>query len=390
MSGSGPAEWLASTPSGSDVFFTEGGDLYRFDVEDQKQVQLTQDAGVQGMLGISSDGSYAYFVAKGVLAGENVEGHAPSAGKDNLYEWHEGVPVAYIANLKEGKDESDWRGHAAEGVAEAANGEKSSRVTVDGGTALFSSTERLTEYDNNGWTELYLYDAADAKLTCVSCNPDGRMATTGSYLTREVLAYEAYPTPRTPFLTRNLSDNGSQVFFQTEEALVAKDSNGQSDVYEWEDGRHYLISSGQGNAAAYFADASANGDDVFFFTRQSLVGEDQDENTDLYDARVGGGIAAQNPVVIPPCVGEECHGTIASAPVFGVPASVVYSGASNLAPEPVVSTGPRSGTGSQLAAALRACAKKRSSKKRSACRARAEKRYGHKSAAKKKKISKRR
>ncbi len=387
VSGSGPAEWLASTPSGSEVFYTEGGDLYRFDVESQKRERLTQDAGVQGLLGISSDGSYAYFVAQGVLAGKNAVGHTPSAGAENLYEWHEGatIPITYVADLRGGgvgeTDESDWRRRYSEyqSLAEAGEGEETSRVTPDGDTVLFSSIERLTAYDNDRAFELYLYDAADAKITCVSCNSRGP-ATTGAYLARKG-ENTAYPPSRIPFLTRNLSSDGSRVFFQTEEALVAKDSNGLSDVYEWEEGHLYLISSGQGNAEGYFADASADGDDVFFFTRQPLVSQDQDDNSDVYDARVDGGIAAQNPVAPSPCVGEECNGGIAPAPVFGAPASAVYAGTGNLAPmPPMASSGGGSKASSQLAAALRACAKKSSNRKRSACRARAEKRYAHKSA----------
>ncbi len=393
ISGSGPAEWLASTPSGSEVFYTEDGDVYRFDAESGKQERLTQGAGVQGMLGISSNGSYAYFIAQGVLAGENAEGHSPSEGAENLYEWHEGAPtpIAYIADLRKGHlgDESDWRGLESEssGGFEVGEGEKSSRVTADGETVLFSSVEPVTAYNTNEEAhELYLYDAADAKITCVSCNPL-RPATTGVYLAQKG-QNNTYPLSRAPFLTRNLSSDGRRVFFQTEETLVAKDSNGLSDVYEWEEGHLYLISSGQGDAEGYFADASADGGDVFFFTRQPLVNEDQDNNADVYDARVNGGIAAQNPVVPSPCVGEECHGAIAPAPVFGVPASAVYSGAGNLAPTPAAPSGGGYKTGSQLAAALRACAKKSSSRKRSACRARAERRYAHKSAVRKKVSSK--
>ena len=116
-------------------------------------------------------------------------------------------------------------------------------------------------------------------------------------------------------MTRNLSEDGSRVFFQTQEALVPQDKNGQTDVYEWEregagscehasasfsasnGGCLYLISTGESDKPSYFGDASANGSNVFFFTRQSLVGQDRDENYDIYDARIDGGIAAQNPAI---------------------------------------------------------------------------------------------
>ena len=36
---------------------------------------------------------------------------------------------------------------------------------------------------------------------------------------------------------------------------------------------------------------------MFFFTRQSLVSQDHDDNVDVYDAREDGGMAGQNPPV---------------------------------------------------------------------------------------------
>ena len=108
----------------------------------------------------------------------------------------------------------------------------------------------------------------------------------------------APPTLYPYSLPRDLSADGSRVFFETEEALLAADSNSVMDVYEWEregagscvrdgGGCLYLISSGVSSEPSYFAQASSSGGDVFFFTRQSLVGQDEDELVDLYDAREG-------------------------------------------------------------------------------------------------------
>jgi hypothetical protein len=352
---SGSAEWLAATPDGSSVFFTEGGGLYRWckrvpggePCEDEhkegepvtRQVADTT-ADVQGTLGISNDGSYIYFVARGKgLAGENAEGREPIEGGFNLYEWHTGDSTSqppattYIASLAGTFDESDWRGFEEGASSEPQEGRKSSRVTPKGTALLFASVASLSGYDNAEHIEIYLYDALDAKLMCVSCNPSGRAATASVYLSRLTLQYLAVPPIReNGYSTRNLSESGSRVFFQTEEALVSKDANGLSDVYEWEGGQLYLISSGQGNSLAYFGDASASGNDVFFFTRQPLVAQDQDDNVDLYDARVDGGIAGQNVVPPPPCAGNTCHSGVGPVPVFGTPASAVFSGAGNVSP----------------------------------------------------------
>jgi hypothetical protein len=354
----GPAYWRAATADGSEVFYTEGEDLYRFDVAGETREALTSGAaGVLGTLGISTEnGSYAYFVAGGVLAdNENSNAEKAQAGKANLYEWHSDETI-FVARLSIGSeyDEYDWRGFYRSNLDVApATGEKSSRVIPDGTTVLFGSRARLTSYDNAGEGELYLYDAASGKLTCVSCNPSGAPATSEAYLAGN-LSIVAAPE-RNAFLTRNLSEDGSRVFFQTREALVPQDKNGQTDVYEWEregaggpggcsrssasfsepsGGCLYLISTGESDDPSYFGDASADGSNVFFFTRQSLVGQDRDENDDLYDARVEGGIAAQNPPPPASCTGEGCLGPVDPPTVLDAPASATFSGAGNLKPSP--------------------------------------------------------
>ncbi len=354
----GQAYWRAVTTDGSSVFYTEGEDLYRFDVGSETREALTSGAaGVLGTLGVATEnGSYAYFVATGVLAdNENGNAEKAQAGKANLYEWHDGETI-FITRLstEDRYDEYDWRDfYGSKPGAAPATGEKSSRVTPDGMTVLFASQARLTSYDNADHGELYLYEAASGKLTCVSCNPSGAPATSEAYLVGN-LSIVAAPE-RNAFLTRNLSEDGSRVFFQTQEALVARDKNEQTDVYEWEregaggpdgcssasasfsersGGCLYLISTGESGDPSYFGDASADGSNVFFFTRQSLVGQDRDENDDLYDARVDGGIAAQNPPPPASCTGEGCLGPVDPSPVFGAPSSATFAGAGNLKPPP--------------------------------------------------------
>jgi hypothetical protein len=354
----GPAYWRVATADGSEVFYTEGEDLYRFDVESNTREALTSGtAGVLGTLGIATEnGSYAYFVATGVLAdNESSNKEKAKEGKANLYEWHDGETI-FIAQLGtvDKYDEYDWRNFYSPNLSAApATGEKSSRVTPDGGVVLFTSQAQLAGYDNAGHGELYLYDATSEKLTCVSCDPNGAPATAEVYLAGSPLFGGG--EPRNAFLTRNLSDDGSRVFFQTTEALVPRDKNEQTDVYEWEregeggpdgcsrssasfsersGGCLYLISTGESGYPSYFGDASIDGNNVFFFTRQSLVSQDRDENDDLYDARVEGGIAAQNPPPPASCTGEGCLGPVDPSPVFDAPSNATFAGAGNLKPPP--------------------------------------------------------
>jgi hypothetical protein len=373
----GNAQWRGATFDGSKVFYTEGENpeknLYEYNVETGKRSAITEGAaGVLGVAGISASGSYAYFAAEGALAANENHNQEKAeqgmgrvqGGKTNLYEWHEGAPITFIAKLKydTNGDEADWLGYHASGDSLEPGGYKGSRVSNGGTRLLISSRAQLTSYDNAGYEEIYLYDAPSGELRCVSCNPvgmptefnrEGVPAASNAYLALGVEAAE--PAYRYVFTnTRNLSAEGTRVFFQTGEALLPR-ANAKINVYEWEQegvgsckpeegvesgGCLSLISTGQSTEGSEFLDASENGDNVFFFTRQSLVGQDQDESEDVYDARENGGIAAQNPQPSPqPCAGEACRGSgPVSGPVFGAPYSATFSGSGNLASSPVPPT----------------------------------------------------
>jgi hypothetical protein len=356
-----PAEWRAATPDGSSVFYTEGeripvpggtsvgGGLYRWTKHGSEPEHVTTiaepSAGVLGTLGISDDGTYAYFVAEGEkLAGENTKGEEPIEGRPNLYEWHEEglgtYTYTYIATLARGFDPENWTNYnmVRNGPAE---GFRTAQVTPDGRVLMFMSEEHLTGYESHGSSEIFRYDAADFELACVSCNPLSPNGASGSgtgdsgggaFLSVRPIPMVVQPPRRErPFAMYNMSEDGQRIFFETEESLVPQDKNDLMDVYEWENGHLYLISCGCGEEA-YLGGASASGRDVFFFTRQPLVAQDQDENFDLYDARENGGIPGQNEVAPSPCAKEEtCRGAIAAPSSFAIPASAVFSGAGDVA-----------------------------------------------------------
>jgi hypothetical protein len=152
------------------------------------------------------------------------------------------------------------------------------------------------------------------------------------------------PASVAPIVTHNLSSSGDQFFFQTTDALLPADTNGLSDVYEWEadgagscqssaedGGCIYLISTGTSTEPSQIADSSPSGDDVFFLTEQPLVGQDEDALIDVYDARVGGGLASQNPQRPPECAGEACKGASTQAPAAKGAGSAVFQGPGNAA-----------------------------------------------------------
>jgi hypothetical protein len=361
--GPGPAMWRAATADGSQVIYSEGAgadaNLYRFTVEGEKREALTSGAaGVLGVMGIGGDGAYVYFAAEGVLA------PGALAGAGNLYLFHEGQ-ISFIADEGRGnlasklgellepfESEAVWTaGHddLPQGVPVGpAEGLRSASVSADGATLMFTSPASLTGYDNAEHVEIYVYSASNGRLTCVSCNPSGRPASAETVLYLEEPIGPADSSAISPASEpRFLSEDGSRVFFDTEEALLPQDVNGQMNVYEWEregagscsagrgEGCLYLISSGTSTEPSLFAGASGDGNDVFFFTGQPLVGQDTDELVDLYDARVGGGLAAQNPSApVTPCQGEACRPAQTPPPALGVPVSQVFSGPGNLAAQP--------------------------------------------------------
>ena len=93
------------------------------------------------------------------------------------------------------------------------------------------------------------------------------------------------------------SDDGTHVFIQTVEALVAADTDSSNDVYEMYGGATSLLTSGPtgGNGAydAVFRGVSADGKRVFFRTAEALMSTDTDLTPDVYSANVPGTVTVQ-------------------------------------------------------------------------------------------------
>jgi hypothetical protein len=355
---------------------SQGQDLYAYDVASGVLSDLTVDAAdpnganVQGVVGTSEDGSYVYFVANGDLDGTGpavpgncqIEGGSSYHGFCNLYLWHGGV-ITFIAPLDTEKggealnprgDMLDWA--PASDTGSGFSDHPTGFVSDDGRTVVFRSQNRLTTYDNKGIPEYYRFHVGDQGLTCITCSPTGAPPTGRPTVTSIRIGAVKFATA-VPLLQHNLSANGDQFFFETPDKLVAGDTNGDhgcppapsngsgtnpacQDVYEWEaegagtcetpGGCIHLLSAGAGPNPSFIADASASGRDVFIFTREALVPQDRDQVQDIYDVRVGGGLASQYPVPPPPpCEGEGCRGPASDPPRTRGTGSAVFSGPGN-------------------------------------------------------------
>ena len=336
-----------------------GNDLYEFDVETEELRDLTPDhrpedeaagANVQGVIGASEDGSRVYFVARGVLAGVNSEGHSPLDNAENMYVASvdpaaHAETTSFVATLSPA-DEGEGNNAAAHDWSPQVV-QRTARVTPDGRHVAFMSDASLTGYSNVDATteeldeQVYLYDAEAGRLECASCNPTGAAPLGRSFIPGGT-PFESRLTGGAVYQSRALSNDGSRLFFNSGDALVPQDTNGQQDVYEYGGGHAYLISSGTSGDPSEFVNASADGGDVFFLTRQQLVRGDTDQLVDLYDARVEGGLP--EPVLSPPCAGESCKPPSSSPPGLGASSSETFVGAGNLvpvAPKPVAKPKPK-------------------------------------------------
>jgi hypothetical protein len=377
---------------------------------------------VQGeMIGASNNGEYVYFVAEGILAARNAEGEEPAAGVDNLYVVHihdSDRPTTFVASLAIA-DEHDWEfqpgGEELEGVT--------SRVSPDGRYLAFMSELSLTGYDNIDIAsdaadeEVFEYDAASQRIVCVSCNPTGerphgvfdtedsgeglgllvdrRRIWKNRWLAASVPGWTVRESGQSDYQSRYLLNSG-RLFFDAADSLVPSDANGKEDVYEYEPsdvggciggqaqdgGCIALISSGSSPRESAFLDASESGNDVFFLTAAPLVGDDTDTSYDVYDAHVCSAsvpCAATSSVAVAACAGiSSCQAN----PAGGSIGSESSLSASLQGPHDASVVAEASSTpvrtltrAEKLESALKACAKKRRSK-RKACDAVARKRYG--------------
>jgi hypothetical protein len=251
--------------------------LYRYDakVEALTYIGSAVNEELARVIGISDDGQTIYY----------------NAGGEGTVVWRDGLSHT----VTPGHPDAGYTGE------EASPGPSGRYLAY-----LIPIPNAVTPGDSDVW----LYDAETDQSVCVSCRPDGSLGGT-AMLNLGDRDFNNSPD-------RVVLDDGT-VFFDTTVPLVPADHNGRRDVYSSKAGKLTLISPGDGNFEAVFADASADGSNVFFFTDESLVGQDTDGESDVYDARIGGGFPAQSPPApSASCIRSEC-GEADSSPIGNPP-----------------------------------------------------------------------
>jgi hypothetical protein len=293
---------------------------------------ISSDALAQGAPGDSSQKAYRYDVATdtvtylaGVGAGTIVA--ASDDGQRFLFE--DGTHIAV------------WDHGTVKTIATVQIGQlRPARATASGSTFLFSTRAAIPGFNSGGFVQVYRYDVAEDKTTCLSCPPDGTAPSGDANLSNQDTQTNPGGSRSQGELipSRGMSADAGRVFFDTPDPLVPRDTNGERDVYEWTPGGVALISTGRSQDPSFFMDNSSSGDDVFFSTSENLDPGDTDNTYDVYDARVGGGFKA---VAQPaPCTGDACQGGVSGSPSLPVPGTTRFSGAGDQEPpkgEPVPS-----------------------------------------------------
>ena len=345
-----------SSEDGSRVFFTTTQALLPSDTDTSKQLyecELPGDGGatpapagvvnacpdlkavsvagageaakVQSVVAMSEDGSRVYFTAAGVLTSEPdlslSSGHqVAKLGGHNLYVWEaptEGDPTghtAFIATLKEASPEY-------------------AQATLDGRYLVFTTAvPKLTPGDTSTVAQAFRYDAQTGELIRISVGQNGfnNDGNTSEY-PAELASTKLGANELEGRLT--VSEDGSYIVFQSEDALTPQVQGSGHNVYEWHEGNVYLISDGTDTEPrARVMGIDASGTDIYFTTADKLVGQDTDESVDVYDARIDGGFPAPTPA--PSCSGEACQGPPSGGLTPPQPGSTGSPAIGNLAAPP--------------------------------------------------------
>lgn len=369
---------IAMSTDGSHVYYFAKGVLAGENAEHESPA-----ASAENLYLYDANSGVTTFVAD-LCSGPESSGSVPDSRCGASLSGQEGyIPQPGTSNVRfyPINDSQFWsKGQLEAQVNECA--EPASSVCEPGRFLVFTSYARLTPDDVNGARQVFRYDAKTGSIVRVSVGEDGYnhngnqafdvndlflegvTSTVRRHLAGEFVANasigeiasnsfgggESEGSKRSEIeyemLSRDIAQDGSRIVFKTDEPLSSLALNERPDIYEWHEdqatgkGVVRLVSSGTAEAQDGGATLSPSGRDLFFATTAGLVPQDTEGDTDIYDARIGGGFAQNEPSE--PCAGDACQGALSTPAPLLIPGSVSQAAGGNYPAPPVVTVATKS------------------------------------------------
>ena len=262
--------WFAgASDDGRHVFFEDGYDVYE---SFQGVVTLVSTGptarpgsidSVETFLGSSADGAHAFFHSRDNLVPEDHD----NCGSPGVI-----TPCSDFFERTGGATHLISTGPSGGNASIQNPYGNSFAASRDGEHSVFATAEPLVPEDTDTSQDLYERTAGQTRL--VSTGPSSAGAA-------------SFPTINSlPRITNSISEDGSRIFFTTDEQLVPEDQDARRDVYLRAGGTTTLISTGPvdgGDVGADFERATPSGDHVFFRASGALTARDTDSLWDLYE-----------------------------------------------------------------------------------------------------------
>jgi hypothetical protein len=369
------------------IFTTGGGEIFEYHLATGQ----TTEVGEGTLLTFTANGSRVYYLGP----------------EEGIHLYEEGTTTKLIPETENGGYRT---GTIGGGLVEGSYGLTRNMPVASAGASngshlLFIDSAKLTDYENAGHFEAYVYDADTGQVTCISCDTSGLPPALHEARAQLIDNFtldsgeQQYHTPSPPFI----ADDGTRAVFETNETLVPQDTNETMDVYEWEEvgtngctessatyaavdtGCLYLLSSGLGKEVlnengitdgTHLVGASENLTDVYMQTSESLL-PGLDNASHLYDARVDGGFPSM--ATSHGCEAGQCELASGEPATFGQTVTETFATSSFVKNTPGRSNNRRSIGSSQrrrrLGRALRSCQRDERKHSRMLCERRVRRKY---------------
>lgn len=265
------ASFAGTSGDGTRVFFStseslvpkdtdQSSDVYMRDLDANTTTLVSQGASSCAPSGCGNGAVAASFVAGGIAAGgekaffstfEKLTGEDGDLSSD-IYMRHVDANTTMLVS----------QGGASCAAGGCGNGDSAAffkGASDDGTKAFFTSGEGLIADEDDGWIDIYERDLAAGTTSLVSTNG---------------------PCPTEPIelncnaVFGGASDDGTDVFFETNERISAADTDSSSDLYHREGATTVVASTGpdggNGDFHVTYAGNSADGSAVYFHTGERL------------------------------------------------------------------------------------------------------------------------